>query len=953
MNDARWQRTIDLFHAALERDAAEREAFLRAECADDAELYREVSSLVEADAAHQDGTLEQAAQAAAASWVGREAPADVIGQRIGRYQIVAHLGSGGMGDVYRATDTALGRDVALKLLGARLHSDATLRRRLELEARAASSLNHPNIVTVHEIGQADGFDFVVSELVDGETLRSRIVRGPSTLAELIDVGTQVAAALAAAHAAGIVHRDIKPENVMIRRDGLVKVVDFGLAKSAARDDAKEKLSTHEALTQAGAVAGTSCYMSPEQALGETIDHRSDLFALGIVLYETITARRPFTGPTDAAMYEALVHTSPLPPTALRPGLPEAVDAVIGRALEKDRDLRYQSAKDLAADLKRLQRPLSGSPLAAAPAAGSRRTRRRAWIAAAVLLLAAAAVAVIALRPGAEARSAVRFTIGPPPRADFTLTGTAIPAVTLAISPDGRRVIFLAGEANTRGQLWVRTLDSLDAVPLDGTDGATFPFWSADGASIGFFARNGLHVKNVAGGAVRTVVAAAPGARGGTWNRDGVILFGTAEGPVFRVSAGGGTPSPVTALDEAGGESWHRFPQFLPDGDHFLYLARAGDTRTLVVGSLSGTKQRVIETAVRGTYAPPGYLLTIEDDVLMARPFDTRRLAVTGEPTAIAPYVATSSANDASFAVSATGVLVYAGRAPAASQPTWFDRAGRVLGTTGIPSQYLSLRLSPDEKTVAVSRAAPGERAPDIWLLDVERNAESRFTSNKWLDVTPVWAPDGRTILFASSRTGRYRIYQRAAHGGPEEQLFFKSEESVLPEDWSGDGKFVVYGETGSIGLLDVPATRAATLVTSRFRNYEARISPDGHWIAYTSDETGRPEVYVRAFPAGGATVLVSTGGGSEPAWRRDGREIFFVAPGGTLMSVDITVSNGVIAPSTPRRLFQAQMPAALQRDGARYAVTGDGQRFLVNVLTAKESSHAMTVVVDWPRDLRR
>lgn len=955
MTDPRWDRAVELFHSALERGPDDRAAYLRAACGTDESLYETVVALVAADSHAHEDPLEQIAAATAADMMTEHSPAELVGRQIARYRVESHLGSGGMGDVFRASDPALGRDVALKLLPPRFQADANFRNRLEKEARAASSLNHPNIVTIYEIGRSDGYEFVASELVEGETLRDVIRRGPVPVRNLSEIGGQVAAGLAAAHRAGIVHRDIKPENVMIRRDGLVKVVDFGLAKSAVRDGDASALTRLTAVVRT--VAGTASYMSPEQALGATVDHRSDLFAVGVVLYEMATGVRPFTGPSEAAMYDALLHAPAAAPSTIRPDLPPMVDAIIGRALEKDRELRYQSAADLGADLKRLQRPLSAAPLAL-PAVSTRRAARF-WMPAAIVaaMLAIALALSVVRRTDGVASLATRFTIAPPPHTEFTLTGTVVPSVTVTVSPDGRRVVFLANAPNAPGRLWVRSLDAIDAVPLDDTENATFPFWSPDGSSLAFFVDSALRVKPLAGGPARTIATTERG-RGGSWNRAGVIVFGTAEGPIYRVSSTGGTPSPVTTLDRARGESWHRFPEFLPDGNHFLYLARAGDERTLSVGSLDGrTNQRLLPTDVRASYAEPGYILFMERGALLARRFDADRLELGGEPEHVAPSVATSTALDASFAASATGTLAYAARGSAKSQLTWFDRAGQALGTLAAPADYLAIRLAPDDKTVAVARSGANEDAPDIWLLDVARDAASRFTFNKWLDISPIFSPDGETIVFSSSRSGRFELFRRAARGGAEEGRYFTAPDPIYADDWSPDGRYIVFsseapGRSWDLGLLDVATSRATPLVGSQYNEYQGRISPDGRWLAFTSDETGQPEVYARAFPVGDANVIVSTGGGSEPAWRRDSAELFYLSTDGTIMSVSMTASGGRLAPGRPQSLFQTGIPGRSLRNGSTYAPRADGRRFLVATAEPENKASAITVIVNWHQGLR-
>lgn len=574
------------------------------------------------------------------------------------------------------------------------------------------------------------------------------------------------------------------------------------------------------------------------------------------------------------------------------------------------------------------------------------------------VLAIAFALAVVRQPARVEIPPTRFTIAPPPGTEFSLTGTVVPSVTVTVSPDGRRVVFLANESNLPGRLWVRAIDAIDAVPLDDTENATFPFWSPDGNSVAFFVDSALRVKPLVGGPARTIATTERG-RGGSWNGAGVIVFGTAEGPIYQVSSAGGTPLPVTTLDRTRGESWHRFPEFLPDGNRFLYLARAGDDRALYAGSLDGrTNIRLFPTEVRASYAEPGYILFVERGALQARRLDAGRLELGGEPEHLAPSVATSTALDASFAVSSTGTLAYASRASVTSQLTWFDRSGERLGTLAAPADYLAVRLSPDDGTVAVARPGADEDAPDIWLLDVERGAASRFTFNRWLDISPVFSPDGETVVFSSSRSGRFDLFRRAARGGAEEALLFTAADPSYAEDWSPDGRYIVYsteapGRSWNLRLLDVAASRATPLAASRYNEYQGRISPDGRWLAFTSDESGRPEVYVRAFPAGDANVVISTGGGSEPAWRGDGMELFYLSPDGTMMSVGVTAPGGHLAPNRPQSLFRMKIPDRSLRNGSTYAPSADGRRFLVAIAGPENRASAITVVVNWHYGLRR
>ncbi len=946
----RWQRAVDLFHAALERPADERDGFLAEACAADADLRHEVVSLLDTDRQASQSGLEALGGELAASWMREEQGPDLLGKTLGRYDVIARVGSGGMGDVYRASDRTLGRSVALKVLSPALLVDPVFRRRLEDEARAASSLNHPNIVTVYEIGRQENVDFIASEFVDGETLRERMNHGRLELAEIVDIAQQVAAALSAAHASGLMHRDIKPENVMLRRDGIVKLVDFGLAKLAP-PEGTASLST---LMRTGVVLGTVCYMSPEQALKNRIDHRSDLFSLGVVLYEMATGKRPFDGASDAARYDRLLNATPVAPTTLRPDLPAGLDLVIDRALEKAPELRYQSAADLASDLKRLHRAPTTSSVAGRRAP-PRRPLRLWTFAAAIAVTAVIATGVtVALKRGAVETRVVHAIVPPPAGAAFTVTGTLIPSVTLALSPDGRQVAFLAEHPGARARLWVRALDSSDATPLVGTEGATYPFWSPEGRSLAFFAGGSLKRIDINGGTPLTLVEKIEG-RGGAWGRDNVILFGSSEGPIYRVSAAGGPARAVTMLDATAGETWHRFPQLLPDQRRFLYLSRDGDNgRRLLAGSLDNGayKTAILETNAKAAYADPGYLFYVTEGTLMARPFDARALVLTGQPVQVARKVAASSANDAAFAVSHAGILVYSEQVSAPGQLTWFDRTGRPAGTLAPTDEFLSVRMSPDAKTIAVTRVDQAVNMPDLWMVDVERGVFSRFTSNPWLDVSPVWSADGRRVFFSSSRLGRLQFFHRPAGGGTAEQLLMQTEFSVYPDDVTKDGQFLIYSTDLASGRYDIGLLRLADgqmspLVATPFNESQARLSPDGRWMAYTSNETGRDEIFVRGFPAGTASVQVSSDGGIEPVWRGDGAELFFLSPDHRIMSVSVKARGPRFEAGAPARLFQVPMAGARLPPLTHYAASADGHRFLVNAATGAATLPTISVVANW------
>jgi Tol biopolymer transport system component len=705
-------------------------------------------------------------------------------------------------------------------------------------------------------------------------------------------------------------------------------------------------------------------MSPEQALGEPLDQRSDLFSVGILLYEMATGQRPFAGASDAAMYDALLHHAPPAPTSVREDLPEDIDRIVGRALEKDRDLRYQSAADLGSDLKRLQRPAMTAALTSRlPNPDARIASRgtRVWQAAAIaamVMLAAVAGAWLTRRPPTAAPT-TRFVLGPPPNTVLTPVGLVPAAVTVSVSPDGRQLLYAANRPGDRRHLWLRSLDAVEATAIEDTEGGIFPFWSPDGRSISFATGGALKRKDLAGGPSRTLVENVV-VRGGTWNRDGVILYAAASQGIFRVSANGGAPTAVTNPDVGRGES-HTFPQFLPDGQHFLYLARSQGAPRVFVGSLDGrVNKHLLDANARVSYAEPGFLFIVGDDgALLARRFDASRLEIGGEVMPVARRVAVSSVLDASFAVGGA-TLVYAEANAGLSQLTWFDRSGRASGTVGSAAQHMGVRLSPDGTRAAVIRLDPSVNTPDLWLIDVERGAESRFTFRPQIDLSPVWSPDGTRVTFSSkSDMNRleFQVFERSTAGGADERPLFVSEDSTHPEDWSPDGRFLVYSTNppaynNDLKLLRLSDRRTTPLIASRFSEYEGRVSPDGHWLAYTSEESGRPEVYVRAFPEGTSSVVISIGGGSEASWRRDGQELFYIAPDGGVMAAALTLSGGIKA-SRPAELFRAPISPERRQNGTRYAASADGQRFLIPVAVGAPPQTTLTVMLNWVTAVQR
>ena len=870
-----------------------------------------------------------------------------------------------MGEVYVARDPKINRDVAIKVLPAAFSADPERLRRFEQEAQAAGALNHPNILSIYDVDTHSGAPYVVSELLEGETLREQLKGTALPVRKALDYALQITSGLAAAHEKGIVHRDLKPENLFVTKDGRVKILDFGLAKLIEQVDGSEvhtDLPTRKRNTDPGTVVGTVGYMSPEQVRGQRVDHRSDIFSLGAVLYEMLSGKRAFGGDSAIETLNAILKEDPPELSESNSQINSALERVVMHCLEKNPEQRFQSARDVAFALE----PLSGSSSSRSMTAGlpltAGRTKNRerlAWIAATAILL----LALIVTLP---------FVVGYFRRAPSKVSATrlVIPASEKqslfgpSISPDGRRLVY-AASSDGKLQLWVRSLDSLIAQPLPGTDkialSVTFTlarpvFWSPDSRYIGFFADSKLKKMEISGGPAQTL-ADVPTSHGGSWNREGVIVFSpNATSPLYRVSVTGGEATQLTTLDESRQETAHRWPFFLPDGRHFLYLARAVQQRensAIYVGSLDSKETKRITSADSNvSYAPPGYLLFAREATLMAQPFDADKLEVTGDAFPLVERIRYSYGPGlAEFSVSSDGVLVYITGNPVPSQLTWFDRNGKQLGTVGPPAAYRVMRLSPDERRVAVERTDPPAVSSDIWLIELARGVPSRLTSHPGNDLYPVWSPDGSRIAFTSIREGQLKIYQKLSSGAGSEEELLKSAEPLGIWDWSADGRFILYRVLGAktkndIWVLPLFGDRKSyPLLQTEFVESAATFSPDGRWVAYVTDETGTNEVYVREFQGSGGGSRVSTGGGSFPRWRRDGKELFY-SSGGKVMAVDVKASGSGFEPGAPRLLFE--------RSGVGiFDVSGDGQRFLIPVLVEESSPEPITVVLNWTADLKR
>jgi serine/threonine protein kinase len=898
------------------------------------------------------------------------------GTKLGPYEIVAPLGAGGMGEVYRARDTRLGRDVAIKVLPAHLAANLDLKQRLEREAKAISALNHPHICTLHDVGSQDGVDFLVMEHVEGETLSERLHRGKLELDEALQLAIQIADALDKAHVRGIVHRDLKPGNVMLTKHG-TKLMDFGLAKPAPG------LSTAAAvpltpttptisvaaltgpsspLTQKGTVVGTFQYMAPEVLQGAEADARSDIFSFGCVLYEMITGRRAFEGKSQFSVLGAVLDHEPEHVSAFRPTSPPRLDETVRRCLAKNPDQRYGCMHDVRIQLEALAESAPAAEAQPETAKAAASSPRLAWLIAGLAALIALSVCAAYFLHAPNLPSVVQSSILPPQGTAFiTMLPSSGPP---AFSPDGARLAFSARDDKGKVLLYVRPLTSLTAKALTGTDDAIYPFWSADSRELGFFADGKLKKISADGGPPQTLCDAASG-RGGAWNKDGVIVFAPATTqPLSSISAAGGTPAPASKFNPSQEENSHRWPSFLPDGKHFLFWARSarGAPESVVyLGELGSLQARVVMKNDSTAAYASGHLLFLRDQTLMAEPFNTSRMELSGDAVPIAEHVGMNGATARPlFSASQTGALVYqAGLTEGGWNLVWWSRDGKQLGSAVQANRYVAPALSPDGSHLAVMIFSGAQGIGDIWVFDLARGTNTRLTFGPGSKNSPAWTPDGKMVSYSSTVKGPPHIYARAADGSGAEKTIVETPDVIeLPDSFSHDGRYLVYSRhvpksepTNHLWVLPLFGDgKPFPIVQTTFDERFAAISSDGKWIAYQNNESGAYEIYVTPFPGGGAKWQVSTNGGISPKWRKDGKELYFIDGLDNIVAVDVNASANAVHLGVPHALFQA---VGIQREYGPYDVTADGKKFLINSGNVNASSDPLTLVLNWPSQLKK
>src|SRR5271169_2056727 len=882
------------------------------------------------------------------------------GTLLGPYEIQSPLGAGGMGEVYRARDTRLDRIVAVKILPEHLCSNPEAKQRFDREARAISSLSHPNICHLYDVGQHNGISYLVMEYLEGETLGERLRKGRLPLEQVFRVSVEICQGLEQAHRSGVIHRDLKPGNIMLTKSG-AKLMDFGLAKAQAAPlgnvPASNTLATmSQPLTTEGTIVGTIQYMAPEQLEGKEADKRSDIFALGSVLYEMVTGKRAFEGKTTASTIAAILAAEPKPLSAVQPLSPPALEHVIATCIAKDPDERWQNCADISRQLEWIAK----APKAAEV---SRRSGKLLWTLLAAGVMIAAAFVVGTRWSKGPARMS-QFEVNAPPNTYFNFRGLSGPPVP---SPDGSKVAFVAftqGKSGTAG-LWLRALDSTEARPLPGTEGAMYPFWSPDGKFLAFFAAGKLKKLDLSGGNAIPICDALEG-RGGTWSTDGVILFGIRAGTLFRVNASGGKPVQLSSLDEARHETSHRFPQFLPDQKHFLFVAQAPQipAARVAVASLDSPKPVMLEDVTSNAMFSNNHLLYVVDNSLLVRAFDPGTVRFTGEPASVAEHVQNDPQfNFAAFSVSGPTLIYQTGAIVAGTRLVSYDRSGKQTLLSEEKDLVQTVMLSPKEDQLAASLGLSSGQLNDIWVFDLRKNTKTKLTFDQH-SFSPVWSPDGKKLAFARVDPDGDTIIAKDVSGSGAEEVLFKlpvqrgnaggesTPQKLYPLGWSPDGKYLIYRGPGEVSALALDGSRKSTpLFSGKTGTYGVALSPDGRWLAYSSSESGLPEIYVVPFRTGpdgtpsiaGGKWQVSNGGGTAPVWRGDGKELFFTnSSAAKLMSASLSITGDHFQRDTPQSLFDLDAHPILNY----YAVQRDGQKIYMATY-GPGSTAPFTVTTKW------
>jgi Tol biopolymer transport system component/predicted Ser/Thr protein kinase len=888
----------------------------------------------------------------------------LIGKTLAHYEITASLGAGGMGEVYRATDTKLGRDVAIKVLPQDWSADPERVARFDREARTLARLQHAKVASIYGFEEDAGTRFLVMELVEGQDLQQRIRSGPLSPGDAIDIARQIAAGLEAAHDEGIVHRDLKPANVRITPEGEVKILDFGLARAIMDDPALEadpsgSPTITEALTGHGAILGTAPYMSPEQARGESLDRRTDIWAFGCVLYEMLTGAPPFRGRGATEIFAEIMKSEP-DWNALPEETPGGIRTLVWCCLQKNPRERLRDIGDARFYLDGPEPAIVGNfPEGPEFVARPRKGARIAALAALVLAVGALLIFLGQRSPVAvDAAPTLRFVVDPPEGRPFTAPGLG---GSPAFSPDGRKLAFVAS-SDARGTLWIRDMVSAQDRELPGTEGASHPFWSPDGQSIAYFANSQLSVVPSEGGKSRVICDTNIG-RGGSWSPDGTIVFARSyDAGLWRVEGPGSSPQLLTDLDDDRVETSHRWPCFLPDGRRYLYLAWSSrpESSAIYLGDLdSPTRRLLVQSRSNAILDPTGYLIYSDGEQLLAVAFDTDRGQVTGEPFVIPSQIDESDLLESAslpMTVSTDGVLAYAtldneSRTSNPVELVRYDLDGE-RGPTIAPG-IRDPALSPDGRWIAGSRTVPEN---SFWLLDLEAGTETKFVFDTSRNFMPVWSPDTRQIAFASNRNGRYDLYLKPANGSTGEELILFTEGTSLPTSWSSNGRLLLYqhlGEDGNEDLWILPMDEADNpqlYIGTDAEEIQGQFSPDGNWVAYCSNESGEWEIYVQPYPVTGGKWLVSAGGGTQPRWQANGKRLFYLSKDDYIVAVDIDTTGEALQASAPEPLFHIPNPPGDAANTDEFVVSPDGKTFYATVNVDEQDmnqTRRILFVVNW------